>query len=147
MICIAWFVSATVVPKDLRNCIQIFSEMKGLQGKIWEQYVGHATQDVKGKHHVARLSSVSRGEAEALDQPMEKRITDEIPFKVSADKAYQNARQHSDRQNARIEHDKALQRVITALFTDDTQLFKQFQDNESFRRWLTDTVFGLTYKD
>lgn len=54
-----------------RNCIQLFSEMKGLPGTIWEQYVGHAPQDVKGKHHVARLSSVSRGEAEALDQPMD----------------------------------------------------------------------------
>jgi type I restriction enzyme, R subunit len=78
---------------------------------------------------------------------MEKRITDEIPQKVSADQAYQNARQNSDRQNARIEHDKALKRVITALFTDDAQLFKQFQDNESFRHWLTDTVFGITYDD
>lgn len=78
---------------------------------------------------------------------MEQRITDEIPTKVSADQAYQNARQNSDRQNARIEHDKALKRVITALFTDDAQLFKQFQDNESFRHWLTDTVFGITYED
>ena len=77
---------------------------------------------------------------------VEQRIVDEIPKKVSADEAYQNAKQHSDRQNARIEHDKALQRVITALFKDDAQLFKQFQDNESFRHWLTDTVFGLTYE-
>jgi hypothetical protein len=53
---------------------------------------------------------------------------------------------NSDRQNARIEHDQALKRVITALFTDDAQLFKQFQDNESFRHWLTDTVFGMTYE-
>jgi type I restriction enzyme R subunit len=30
---------------------------------------------------------------------------------------------------------------------DDTELFKQFSDNEGFRRWLTDTVFGLTYSD
>ena len=57
--------------------------------------------------------------------------------KVSEDKAYQNARKNSDRQNARIEHDKALKRVITAMFKDDAQLFKQFQDNESFRGWLT----------
>ncbi len=78
---------------------------------------------------------------------MEKRITDEIPKKVSADQAYRNAKRNSDRQNARIEHDKALKRVITALFTDDAQLFKQFQDNESFRRWLTDTVFGITYDE
>ena len=29
---------------------------------------------------------------------------------------------------------------------DDTELFKQFMDNESFKRWMTDTVFGLTYE-
>jgi type I restriction enzyme R subunit len=33
-----------------------------------------------------------------------------------------------------------------AVLKDDTELFKQFMDNESFRRWLTDTVFGLTYQ-
>ena len=76
---------------------------------------------------------------------MEQRITGEIPQKVAADQKYQNAKKNSDRQNAKIEHDKALKRVITALFKDDAQLFKQFQDNESFRGWLTDTVFGMTY--
>jgi len=74
-----------------------------------------------------------------------KLITEDIPQRVAADTAYQNARQNSDKQNARIEHDKALQRVMTAVLKDDTELFKQFMDNESFRRWLTDTVFGLTY--
>ncbi len=78
---------------------------------------------------------------------MEKRIIDEIPKKVAADVKYQNAKKNSDRQNAKIEHDKALGRVITALFKDDAQLFKQFQDNESFRGWLTDTVFGMTYEE
>jgi len=75
-----------------------------------------------------------------------KLITEDIPNRVAADTAYQNARQHSDKQNARIEHDKALGRVMTAVLKDDTELFKQFMDNESFRRWLTDTVFGLTYE-
>jgi len=36
--------------------------------------------------------------------------------------------------------------VMTAVLKDDTELFKQFSDNESFRRWLTDTVFELTYE-
>jgi type I restriction enzyme, R subunit len=75
------------------------------------------------------------------------RIKGEIPKKVSEDQAYKNAIQNSDRQNAKIEHDKALQRVITAMFKDDAQFFKQFQDNESFRGWLTDTVFGMTYEE
>ena len=76
-----------------------------------------------------------------------KLITEEIPARVAADNAYQNALRYSDKQNARIEHDKALQRVMTALLKDDTELFKQFSDNESFRRWLTDTVFALTYSE
>ncbi len=74
-----------------------------------------------------------------------KLISEEIPQKVAADSAYQNARQSSDKQNARIEHDKALERVVVGLMRDDTELFKQFMDNDSFRRWLTDTVFNLTY--
>ena len=72
-------------------------------------------------------------------------ITEEIPAKVAGDTAYRNARENSDRQNARIEHDEALRRVMTAVLNDDMQLFKQFTDNEGFQRWLTDTVFGLTY--
>ncbi|MGB9712915.1 MAG: type I restriction endonuclease subunit R, partial [Dissulfurimicrobium hydrothermale] len=76
-----------------------------------------------------------------------KLITEEIPARVAADTAYQNACKYSDKQNARIEHDRALARVITALLKDDTELFKQFSDNESFRRWLIDTVFALTYTE
>jgi len=77
---------------------------------------------------------------------MERLITEEIPAKVSADPAYQNARMNSDRQNARIEHDKALKRVVTALFQDDTELLKQYSDNESFRNWLQDSIFAMTYQ-
>jgi len=72
-------------------------------------------------------------------------ISEEIPAKVAADKAYQNAKKYSDQQNARIEHDKALQRVMTDLLSDHTELFKQFSDNPSFRKWLTDTIFTVTY--
>ena len=72
-------------------------------------------------------------------------ITQEIPARVAADHAYQNARQNSDKANARIEHDTALGRVMTALLRDDTELFKQFSDNPSFKRWLTDTIFAFTY--
>ncbi len=73
-------------------------------------------------------------------------ISQEIPERVAADAAYQNAKRNSDRQNARVEHDKALERVMYALLQDDTVLFKQFSDNDSFRRWLGDTVFWLTYR-
>ncbi|WP_440951489.1 type I restriction endonuclease subunit R [Methanococcoides sp. FTZ1] len=72
-------------------------------------------------------------------------ITEDIRSQVTADTAYQNAIKNSDKQNARIEHDKALARVMAAFLKDDTELFKQFSDNDSFRKWLTDTMFALTY--
>ena len=73
-------------------------------------------------------------------------ITVEIPAKVAGDTAYRNARENSDRQNVRIEHDEALRRVMTAVLNDDMQLFKQFRDNESFRRYLKDTIFSRPYE-
>jgi len=72
-------------------------------------------------------------------------IAQEIPAKVAADGAFQNAKKGSDRQNARIEHDKALQRVVAGFLADHTELFKQFQDNHSFRRWLEDSIFAVNY--
>ena len=73
-------------------------------------------------------------------------ITETIPSRVAADSAFRNAQRNSDRENARIEHDKALLRVMTSLMKDDTELFRLFMDNGSFKRWLTDTVFGLAYE-
>ena len=70
-------------------------------------------------------------------------ITKTIPSRVAKDTAFKNAQKNSDRENARIEHDKALKRVMTAVMKDDTELFKQFQDNEGFKRWMTDTVYAL----
>ena len=65
---------------------------------------------------------------------------------MPGDRAYQNAMANSDKQNARIEHDKALERAMTDILADHTELFKLFSDNESFRRWLSETVFAATYR-
>ena len=74
-------------------------------------------------------------------------ITDEIPAKVAADTAYQNAMKNSDKAAARLEHDRALQKIVIDLLADHTELFKQFSDNQSFKKWLSDTIFGLTYRE
>jgi len=80
-----------------------------------------------------------------VDQ-IRKVIAEEIPAKVAADKAYQNAIKNSDKQNARIEHDMALQRVIINLLTDHTELYKQFTENPAFKKWLSDSNFTVTYQ-
>ncbi len=74
-----------------------------------------------------------------------KLITEEIPAKVAADPKFRNAKRNSDRENARVEHDKALGRIMTNIMKDDTELFRRFVDDEDFRRWLNGVVFGLTY--
>jgi type I restriction enzyme R subunit len=77
---------------------------------------------------------------------VERLISQDIPNRVAQDEAYQNARRNSDPQNARIEHDRALTRVMTAVIKDDTQLFKHFMDDQVFKRWMADKVFELTYQ-
>ena len=73
-------------------------------------------------------------------------ITETIPARVASDTAFRNARVNSDRENARIEHDRTLLRVMTAVMKDDTELFRQFMDNQSFKRWMTDTVSTLAFE-
>jgi type I restriction enzyme, R subunit len=45
---------------------------------------------------------------------------------------------------AKIEHDKALARVMLELLKDDTEIYKQFAQNESFRRFITDMVYQMS---
>lgn len=69
----------------------------------------------------------------------------EIPAMVAKDESYQFAMKNSDAQNARLESERALQQVIFSIMADNMELFKQFQDNPSFKKWLSDMVFNLTY--
>jgi type I restriction enzyme R subunit len=72
-----------------------------------------------------------------------RRIREDIAPKVAADPAYKNAKKNTPNA-ARIEHDKALAKVMLTLLKDDTQVYKQFVENESFRRFVTDMVFAIT---
>jgi type I restriction enzyme R subunit len=76
-----------------------------------------------------------------------RRITEEIPAKVAGDRAYQNAMRNSDKQNARIEGEAAVQRVMNDMMADETDLFARFQDDPGFRRSLIDYVFRMTYSE
>jgi type I restriction enzyme R subunit len=72
-----------------------------------------------------------------------KRIVDDIAPKVAADQAFQNARANTPH-TARMAHEVALGKVMQILLKDDTQVYKQFVENESFRRSLSDMVYLLT---
>ena len=73
-------------------------------------------------------------------------ITKTIPSRVAQNTAYRNAQENSDRENARIEHDKVLEQVMVAVMKDDAQLFKKFMDDPNFNRLVSDASFRVTYK-
>jgi type I restriction enzyme R subunit len=73
-----------------------------------------------------------------------KRIQEDIAPKVAADQAYQNAKLNTPN-TTRMEHDKVLMRVMQTLLKDDTETYKQFVQNESFKRYVSDMVFQMTY--
>jgi type I restriction enzyme R subunit len=72
-----------------------------------------------------------------------RRIHEDIAPKVAADTAYRNAMENTPNA-ARIELDAALKRVVGPLLKDDTEFYKQFVQNDSFRRYVTDVVRDLT---
>lgn len=74
---------------------------------------------------------------------MSKRIREEIAPKVAADQAYLNAKRNTPN-TARIEHDKALGNIMLGFLKDDTEVYKQFVQNDSFRRYVADMVYGMT---
>ncbi|MDP2683346.1 MAG: type I restriction endonuclease subunit R [Deltaproteobacteria bacterium] len=72
-----------------------------------------------------------------------KRIRDDIAPKVAADAAYKNAKENTPH-TARMAHDQALSKVMQSLLTEDTQVYKQFVENESFKRFVSDMVYAIT---
>ena len=134
------------VEKQAARAIQLADEDAEI-GPVPTDGGGH-----KPEAEMERLSNILRefndrfGNIAWQDQDkIEKIITEELPAMVAEDRAYQNAKANSDRQNARIEHDRALERAMTGLLADQTELFKQFSDNGSFRRWLLESSFRATY--
>jgi len=103
----------------------------------------------KAEPELDRLSNILKafndqfGTLFADSDRLARRIKEDIAPKVAADQSYRNAKQNKPNA-ARIEHDKAHAKVMLTLLKDDTQVYKQFVENESYRRFVTDMVFTLT---
>ncbi|WKZ78774.1 MAG: type I restriction endonuclease subunit R [Candidatus Kapaibacterium sp.] len=69
-----------------------------------------------------------------------RRIRDEIAPKVAADPAYQNAKANTPH-TERVAHDQALDREMQSVLNDDTELYKQYQENPAFRRFVSDFIY------
>ena len=79
------------------------------------------------------------------DSSISENLLKALPDQVMADEAYQNARENSDKQNARIEHDAAMLRAIVDMISCSTDLYKLYTENDAFKSWLNDRMFELTY--
>jgi type I restriction enzyme R subunit len=69
----------------------------------------------------------------------------DLPDEVSQDQEYQNARQHSDRQNARITFEQKLVDTMQEYIFDHTEVYRKFTDDPEFRTWLIDRLFQQDY--
>jgi type I restriction enzyme R subunit len=105
----------------------------------------------KPEPELDRLSNIIKtfndmfGDVDWEDADRVARTVAELPAKVAEDSAYRNAMTNSDRQNARIEHDQALNRAMIGLLSDNTELYKRFSDDPEFKRWLADMSFTESY--
>lgn len=72
-----------------------------------------------------------------------KRINEDIAPKVATDLPYQNALKNTPN-SAKIELEAAMMRVMAPLLKDDTEFYKQYVQNESFRRDVLNIVHKLT---
>jgi type I restriction enzyme R subunit len=70
-------------------------------------------------------------------------VRDDIAPKVASDAAFQNAKANTPH-TARMTHVQALRKVMQLFLRDDTQVYKQFMENESFRRFVGDMVYAIT---
>jgi type I restriction enzyme, R subunit len=74
------------------------------------------------------------------------KAVEQVAPQVAADPAYQNAKRNTP-QTARIEHDKALAKVMLDILRDDTEMYKQYVQNDSFKRFLADLIFNATVQE
>ena len=72
-------------------------------------------------------------------------ILNRMPKQVLEDEAYRNAKMNSDRQNAQIEHDSAVRRLVTAMVRCQTELYKAYNSDADFREWINTEMFRATY--
>ena len=73
-------------------------------------------------------------------------VLNRMPEQVLEDQQYQNARMNSGRQNAQIELDSALRRLVTSMVRCQTELYKAYTEDGDFREWLNGEMFRATYQ-
>lgn len=77
------------------------------------------------------------------DERLRKFMFEEIPRRVKANPRVLNAMRSGDTQNARIEHDRAVEAEVNDGLEDHTELYTQYRGEAAFRAWLQQTLFRM----
>ena len=85
------------------------------------------------------------GDIEWTDKDKIKKQIQELLESVENDEQYINARRFSDIQNARTESDRAAGEALIATMKSGIELYREVQNNPSFKKLLFDSVFNATY--
>lgn len=72
-------------------------------------------------------------------------LFEDLPQEISQDEEYQNAKQYSDRQNAKITFDKKLVDKFQDFIFDHTEAYRKFTNDPDFKAWLSETLFKMDY--
>lgn len=67
----------------------------------------------------------------------------ELPKKVIANLEYQNTKNYSDRQNAKLTFEKKLAENFRSFMREHTEEYRQFVENSDFQEWLINSLFNL----
>ncbi|MCL1876399.1 MAG: SNF2-related protein, partial [Synergistaceae bacterium] len=136
--------------KHLREVMQLQKEETEYRQAENKARESKPTQDIQEFQEVQKsipstlesiLSSITWTNAEKT-----RVMIAEIPAMVLRDKTYLNAIHNSDEQSARDEFDITLRSVMLEIMSEDIELYKEFCDNPTFSKQLSDAVFNLTYQ-
>jgi type I restriction enzyme R subunit len=72
-------------------------------------------------------------------------LFEDLPQEISQDEEYQNAKQYSDRQNAKITFDKKLVDKFQDFIFDHAEAYRKFTNDPDFKAWLSETLFNMDY--
>jgi type I restriction enzyme R subunit len=104
---------------------------------------GHLKPEMDQLSAVVREFNERFGATDFRDQDRVTRfLFEELPEKIGANGRVQNALRNSDTQNARIEHDRAVDDEVLGSLADHTDLYALYNTNKDFKSWLQERLFA-----
>ena len=69
------------------------------------------------------------------------KLIKQAPEAIAKVESFANAIKESDDQNAKLECEAAMKKLVVDSLKDSTEFYKQFKENDAFRAWLLDRMF------